>query len=319
MKAIIKGIEFTIVIALLTLSIVTFNKINQVKLIENESIVSSEFHLAIITDDVDSYAFDKFIAGVDASIEKFGSIYEIYEVGDMTLDDVIDMVIITEVDGVVFRLGDNALASASIDKCKQEGVPVVAVGNDAPESMRDLYIGTNKFNLGRHAANLAIKAISGSGNVGIILGSEYVDEKAIATNNFVNGIQDIVTKTSGVVLTTITYTKDKRAELLMDELLDLKEPIDVLICTDPVDVNRIIRVLVDRNRVGDLKIVASGDTTEILDGIQKKLITASIVEDYTELGALSVFYLNQVIEGERVSSYINVPFETIHQSNLGLE
>lgn len=319
MKAIIKGIEFTIVIALLTLSIVTFNKINQVRLIETESIVSSEFHLAIITDDVDSYAFDKFIAGVDASIENFGSIYEIYEVGEMTLEDVIDMVIITEVDGVVFRLSDNALASVSIDKCKQEGIPVVAVGNDAPESMRDLYIGTNKFNLGRHAANLAIKAISNSGNVGIILGSEYVDEKAIATNNFVNGIQDIVTKTSGVVLTTIAYTKDKRAELLMDELLDLNEPIDVLICTDPVDVNRIIRVLVDRNRVGDLKIVASGDTAEILDGIQKKLITASIVEDYTELGALSVFYLNQVIEGERVSTYINVPFETIHQSNLGLE
>lgn len=319
MKVIIKGIEFAIVLALLTLSIVTFNKINQVKLIETENSVSSEFHLAIITDDVDSYAFDKFISGVDTSIEKFGSIYEIYEVGDLTLEDVINMVIITEVDGVVFRLSDNALASAAIDKCKQEGIPVVAVGNDAPESLRDFYIGTNKFNLGRHAANLAIKAISGTGNVGIILGSEYRDEKAIATNNFVNGIQDIVTKTDGITLKTIAYTKDVRAELLMDELLDMNEPIDVLICTDPVDVNRIIRVLVDRNRVGDLKIVASGDTTEIIDGIQKKLITASIVEDYAELGALSVYYLNQVIEGERVSTYINVPFETIHQSNLGLE
>ena len=319
MKVIIKGFEFAIVIALLTLSIVTFNKINQVKLIETESIISSEFHLAIITDNVDSYAFDKFIAGVDASIEKFGSIYEIYEVGELTLDDVINMVIITEVDGVVFRLSDNALASAAIDKCKKEGIQVVAVGNDAPESMRDFYIGTNKFNLGRHAANLAIKAIEGSGNVGIILGSEYVDENAIATNNFVNGIQDIVTKNGGITLKTIAYTKDIRAELLMDEILDMNEPIDVLICTDPVDVNRIIRVLVDRNRVGDLKIVASGDTTEIIDGIQKKLITASIVEDYAELGALSVYYLNQVIEGERVSTYINVPFETIHQSNLGLE
>lgn len=319
MKYLINGIEFTIVIVLLTLSIVTFNKINQVKLIETEKLISSEFHLAIITDDVDSYAYDKFISGVDASIDEFGSIYEIYEVGELSLDDVIEMVIITEVDGVIFRLSDNALAIESIDKCKQVGIPVATVGNDAPESLRDFYIGTNKFNLGRHAANLAIKAIAGSGNIGIVLGSEYVDEKAIATNNFVNGIQDIVTKADGVSLTTIAYTKDVRAELLMDALLDMNEPIDVLICTDPVDVNRIIRVLVDRNRVGDLKIVASGDTPEILDGIQKNLITASIVEDYTELGALSVFYLNQVIEGERVSTYINVPFETIHQSNLGLE
>jgi len=319
MKIIIKGIEFTIVIVLLTLSIMTFNKINQVKLIETENTINSDYHLAIITDDVKSYAFDKFIAGVEASIETIGSNYEIYEVDTLSLEDIVNIVIITDVDGVIFRLSDNALASAYIDHCKQEGIHVVVVGNDAPESMRDLYIGTNKFNLGRHAANLAIRAIAGTGNVGIILGNEYVDDQAIATNNFVNGIQDIITKTSGVSLSTIAYTKDKRAELLMDTLLEMNDPLDVLICTDPVDVNRIIRVLVDRNRVGDLKIVASGDTTEIIDGIEKKLITASIVEDYTELGSLSVYYLSQIIDGESVSTYISIPFETIHHSTLGLE
>ncbi len=319
MKYMIKAIEFTIVIVLLTLSTLTFNKINQIKLIETVNHVSNESHLAIITDDVESYAYEKFIAGVDASIEKFGSVYEIYEVGDLSLEDVVEMVVITKVDGAIFRLSDNAHVSEAINKCKQAGISVVTVGNDAPESMRDFYIGTNKFNLGRHAGHLAIKAVSNAGNIGIILGSEYIDEKAIATNNFVNGVQDIVMKSDDVSLITISYTKDIRAELLMDALLDRDDPINVLICTDPVDVNRIIRVLVDRNRVGDIKIVASGDTLEILDGIQKRLITASIVEDYTELGALSVFYLNQVIAGEHVSTYINVPFETIHQSNLGVE
>ena len=132
-----------------------------------------------------------------------------------------------------------------------------------------------------------------------------------STNNFVNGIQDIVSKIDGIELTTIKYSHEKRAELLMDELLDENLIVDVLICTDPVDVNRILRVLVDRNKVGEVKIIASGDTVEIVDGIEKQLITSSIVEDYFEIGSLAANYLIKVIAGERVSTYVNVPFETI--------
>jgi len=319
MKYVVKATEFLIVIVLLVLSILTFNKINQIELIKADDYSSEQYHIAIVTDDVSSYAFAKFIDGVETSIEIEALIYEIYEVGKMSLEDIIDMIIITEVDGVVLRLSDNTIANASIAKLEEAGIKIVAVGNDAPESSRDVYIGTNKFNMGRHAANLAIKAIGNEGKIGVILGNEYFNESAIATNNFINGVQDVITKTNNVELSTIKYTYSIRAELLMDEILDQDLPIDVVICTDPVDVNRIIRVLVDRNQVGEIKIIASGDTAEILDGIQKRLISASIVEDYAELGALSMTYLNQLLDGEGVSAYVNVPFNTIHQSNLGVE
>ena len=105
----------------------------------------------------------------------------------------------------------------------------------------------------------------------------------------------------------------------MDEILNDELPINVLICTDPVDVNRIIRVLVDRNRVGDIRIIASGETDEIKDGIEKRSITASIVEDYSEIGSLSVYFMNRIIHDEGVSSYVNVPFETLEMRNLGVE
>jgi ABC-type sugar transport system substrate-binding protein len=93
----------------------------------------------------------------------------------------------------------------------------------------------------------------------------------------------------------------------------------LLICTDPVDVNRIIRVLVDRNRVGDIKVIASGDTDEIIDGIEKNVIAASIVENYEELGRFSVRFFSKLTSGEGVSAYINVPFQILDQNNLGIE
>ncbi|MDH8677264.1 substrate-binding domain-containing protein [Fusibacter bizertensis] len=319
MKYIIQALEFAIVTALIILSIITFNKINQAALFEKETFSEEKYHYAVITDDISSYAYERFIGGVDAAIKELDSVYEVYEVGDDSLEDVIEMVVITQVDGVILRLSNNAIASEEIDKCKAGGIDIITVGNDAPDSLRDVYIGTNKYNLGRHAATLAIKAVDGPKNIGVILGSEYIDEESIATNNFINGIQDIVTKNDNLNLSIIKYSNSIRAELLMDDILKEDSPINVLICTDPVDVNRIIRVLVDRNKVGDIKIVASGDTAEIKDGIEKRLITASIVEDYEEIGNMSVYFLNRVIQGEGVSTYVNVPFETLEQRNLGIE
>lgn len=311
MKVFIRTTEVLIIIALVTLSVMSLSKINQVKLIETEDFEKYSYHLAVITDDTASYAYDKFISGVATTSEENDAIYEVYHVGDLTYDEVIDMAILTEVNGVILRLSDSGYAADGIAKLKEKGIMVVVTGSDVPDSSRDVYIGTNKFNLGRHAAALGIEAIDGNGKVGVILGSEYLDVGAIATNNFINGVQDIVSKNDAVELTTIKYSSEKRAELLMDELLDEAASVDVLICTDPVDVNRILRVLVDRNKVGDVKIIASGDTVEIVDGISKKLIASSIVEDHVEIGSLATLHLVKVLSGERVSSYINVPFETI--------
>lgn len=319
MKYIVQALEVLIILVLVSLSVVTFNKINQARLVPKETFTEDKYHYAIITDDVESYAYESFISGVDEAMKAIDSAYEIYEVGEQTLEDVVDMAIITDVDGLIFRMADNSRASDMIVKCKEEGIKVIVVGNDAPDSQRDVYIGTNKFNLGRHAATLAIQSREGAVNIGVILGSEYISEEAIATNNFINGIQDVVTRTDNASLSVIKYTNAVRAELLMDEILNEELPINVLICTDPVDVNRIIRVLVDRNRVGDIRIIASGETDEIKDGIEKRSITASIVEDYSEIGSLSVYFMNRIIHGEGVSSYVNVPFETLEMRNLGVE
>lgn len=312
MKAMIRTTEIIIILALLTLSIVSFNKINQVKLFETDDFDKYKYHLAVITDDTASYAYEKFISGVTTAVDEMEALFEVYRIGDLTFEEIIDMTIVTEVDGVILRLGgDNDIAAIGIERLKEQGIFVVVVGSDIPDSQRDVYVGTNKFNLGRHAANLSINAINGVGKVGVILGSEYIDINAIATNNFVNGVQDIISKNDEIELTRIMYSQETRAELLMDELLEADLNVDVLICTDPVDVNRILRVLVDRNKVGDVKIIASGDTLEIVDGIEKQLITSSIVEDYFEIGSLATTYLIRVINGERVSSYVNVTFETI--------
>ena len=319
MKILIRSAELIIVAALLFLSVMSFNRINQIEMIEPDTYGSLKGHLVVVTDDTQSYAYELFIGGVDKTTKESGYAYEVYSTETMTLQSLTEVIVLTHVDGVIVRLGDNMLATEAIKLFNEAEMKVVVVGTDAPESPRDVYIGTNKFNMGRRVGELAAEAINNDGKIGVILGSEYLENKSIATNNFVNGVLDVVSKFENVSLSMIRYSRSMRAELIMDEILDTQNMVDLLICTDPVDVNRIMRVLVDRNRVGDVKIVASGEMPEILDGIKKKMLLSSMVEDYNQLGAMATEHLIRVISGERVSTYINVPFEIVDLEQMNLQ
>lgn len=61
---------------------------------------------------------------------------------------------------------------ARIDALYQEGIPVVCIGTDFPESKRLAYVGSNSYQFGMIAGNLMGLFTAGQAQVGIITGSE---------------------------------------------------------------------------------------------------------------------------------------------------
>lgn len=316
MRKWIKLLEAVIVVSLIVISFISINSINQLRAARYSGSIDKAHHFAIVTDEVSSYAFNKFIEGIDSIIDDHDAVFEVYEVGVQSSDAIFDMIQLTEVDGVILKLSNNNAYSSQINAFKANGINVVAIGNDAPESDRDLYVGTNKFQLGKEAAALSALATDRQGRVAVILGNEYLDDKAVATNNFVNGLYEGVKDYNSLSISTIQYSTNLRAEIIVDEILGGTETIDVIICTDPLDVNRVMRVLVDRNMVGSIKVIANGNTPEIVEYIRKNLVYASLVEDYEELGRLSIEYLDKLNKEQVVSSYINIPIATLKKDNL---
>lgn len=316
MKYKIQLIEFIIIILLILLSIVTYN---QVRYSENLKGISSEikrFHVAVISDHISSYSAERFLKGINESVLNNDCVYELYNLKEFEIESLAKIMIATQVDGVVINLENNLQATTLIEELRAGQIKVIAAGNDAPETERDVYIGTNKYNLGKKAALLAIEASGNTGNVAVILGSEYEPEQPLSAINFLNGIYETYQDMALYKLTHIKYSRDSRAEILIDELLRIRPSINAVICTDPIDAIRVTRVLVDRNLVGDIAVISSGDPPEIIDAIQKELIYASVVEDYQELGILSMNNLIKILNGESVSSYINIPIEIITKDEI---
>ncbi len=306
-----KLLEILIVVCLVLLSAFTYNQVKYSEQIPKSTNTVKKFHIAVVSDHIESYSADRFLKGVETASENSDCVYELYNLQDYDMESLSKILSATEVDGAVINLENNVTASILIEKLREAGIVILTAGNDAPESGREIYIGTNKYNLGKQAALLAVEATGKSGNIAVILGSEYESTQSPSGNNFLNGIYETYSDRALYKLTEVRYSKDERAEIIIDELLKGRSPLNAVICTDPLDAIRVTRVLVDRNMVGNIKIIASGDPPEILDAIQKDLIYASVVEDYQELGELSVTNLLKSLEGESVSSYINIPIETL--------
>lgn len=316
MKYKIQIFEITIIVLLIALSIVTYNQVRYSKNNKTSTNEIKTFHVAVISDHVNSYSAERFLRGITESVAANDCVYELYNLETFDLEELSKIIIATKIDGVIINLENNVQAAAFIRTLQENQIKVIAAGNDAPETNRDVYIGTNKYNLGKRAALLAIEATGNTGNVSVILGSEYEPEQLLSTNNFLNGIYETFQDLALFKLTSIKYSRSARAEIIIDELLRERPRINTVICTDPMDAIRVTRVLVDRNLVGDINIIASGDPPELIDAIQKELIYASVVEDYQELGILSMNNLIKILNGQGVSSYINIPIEVITKDDI---
>lgn len=308
----IRALEVMVITLLVIVSAVVVNRLGAVREIQAQATLTADYHVAVITDETASYGMDLFVEGLDAAGINFNMVYEMYEISETAIEATFQAVSLTDVDAVVVKLSNNTFAREWIQALKEEAIFVVLIGNDDPESNRDVYIGTNKYQMGKEVATLAGEAIDHSGEIAVIFGSAY-NENAVAYNHFISGMTDIVKNSWDLKLERFQFSQEKRAEVITDELLNISD-VGVIVCTDPTDVNRAMRVLVDRNAVGKVKVIGNGLTPDIESYIEQDIVFASIVEDYKELGYLSMTYLNDLFQGKTVSGYVNVPYEVIRSN-----
>lgn len=320
----IKAIEGTLIFIIMILIAYAFNvTIDIQKNIsnneKNQSANKPEYHFAIISDDITSYSWSSLIDGIKTKAKEKNVVIEVYEIIDIHNENEVaktfEMVMLSKVDGVMVELSDNDIARKEIIGAQENGVKVITIGNDSPESKRDAYVGTNKFNMGSMTASLLIENGQEEQDVLLILGREFTELSGASSNNYLNGLHEKVKSTTVIDMLYVEHTSEKRAELIVNDSLKYRN-IDAIICTDPVDSLRAIKVLVDLNLVGEIQFVASSDLPEVLEYIEKGTIGSSVVEDFEIMGSTSVEVLYQLLDENRQSGYISIPIKIIDKSNI---
>src|SRR6202451_4489840 len=75
--------------------------------------------------------------------------------------------------GILVSATDATVLGPDIDAAVGQGIPVITIDSDAPDSKRLFFVGTDNFNAGTIGGNLASKLIGGKGDVVIFtIGSQ---------------------------------------------------------------------------------------------------------------------------------------------------
>ncbi len=177
--------------------------------------------------------------------------------------------------GICLSAARPEIFRAEIDKAVAQGIPVICVDADVPDSKRVLYIGTDNFKAGRESLKRMAALIPGKGTIAVISipGQHNLDDRLA-------GVADALKNFPALKLTNILDDKGdaRNAFDQVSELVQKKEKVNGIICLEATGGSGAAEAVHRFNMEGKLPIVAFDNDPETLDWIDRGAITATITQ-----------------------------------------
>lgn len=179
----------------------------------------------------------------------------------------------------------------AINTAIRQGIPVICMDSDAPESKRVMFIGTDNYHAGLESGTRLAKVIHEAGSVVVITipGQHNLDER-------MRGVQDAFKKYPKIKISQTLDDKGdpKLANDQISSLLEHKEKIDGVLCLEASGGPGAAEVLHRLNLAGVIPIVAMDKNPETLDWIQQGVITATIAQKPYTMSFYGVKFLDDL-------------------------
>lgn len=193
--------------------------------------------------------------------------------------------------GIMVSVSDPKLFNDPINAAILQGLPVITIDSDAPESHRVLFIGTDNFRAGEESGKHMADLLGGQGRVLIIglAGQMNTEER-------VRGVNEALKKYPGVkIIQTVDDKGDpNNAYDAVSGLLQKKEKIDGIIGLEATGGAGAADALHRLDMTGKVKVLAFDKDPQTLDGIERGWITATIVQKPYVMAFYGVRFLDDL-------------------------
>ena len=177
--------------------------------------------------------------------------------------------------GILVSVTNQELFKPAIDAAVLQGIPVICIDADAPDSHRVMFVGTDNFRAGQESAKRMADILKGQGQVLIVTvpGQPNLDER-------VRGVNEALKKYPGIkIVQTIDDKGDPRAANDgVSALLSKKEKIDGVICLEASGGSGVAEAFHRVDQTGKIAIVSFDKDPETLDFIEKGAINATVAQ-----------------------------------------
>lgn len=308
-----------------------YGKINRVYEDESLNIFGDnpKYHFSLILQSDDDVYWQEFKEGVFEAARAYNAAIELNPVNDLESSsktvEYIDIATKSQVNGIIVN-GDNTIEyNNALNEAAELKISIVLAGEEAGDSDKLTYVGTNFYAYGVQAAKLIAQIASEKEkqvNLAVILSSQnYEGTERVASLHsdiMLNGLRSEVDKDLNINLMTTLYRNSNLlgAEDLTRNILTQYQDINVIFCTNEKDSVAAARVIVERNLVGKVFVVATDVTTEITNYIDKGIIYGVLDRNGYEAGHKSVEMLIDNIGETFQSSYGYVDIDIYTEANI---
>lgn len=284
------------------------------------------YHIALISQNPSDVLWDSIYQGaveeggkVDSFVENFGADLSV----SYSTEELMRMAIAASVDGIIVEANGSEELTDLIDEAEKEGIPVVTILQDAPNSKRKSFVSANDYALGELYGNQVAAAVQEFGQeeqepckVSVLVNTK----DANGTPNLIySGISEVVgSSAQNVSLSSVTIDGEgnfKSEETIRSMILNQEERPDIMVCLSAIDTISAYQSIIDYNLVGKIQVIGYYFSPEILEGIQKGIIRSSVAINAAEMGQDSVRGLHEYITEKYVSEYLPVASELITKNN----
>ncbi len=175
-----------------------------------------------------------------------------------------------------------------VNKAVEQGIPVVTVDADLPDSKRVAFVGTGNYMAGFRGGERLVKAIGGRGKVAIMTkaGQSNLEER-------VRGYKDAIAKAPGVELVQVVDTQSDAVIAAQVAAAVLRRHSDVagLGCVEASGGVGAATAVKEARLAGKVKIVAMDRGNDVLEQIGTGVVDATVVQRT----ALMPFYAVQIL------------------------
>lgn len=227
----------------------------------------------------------------------------------------LDMAIQAKVDGIIVQALNDSFTPL-INKAVKEGIPVITIDTDAPESLRNAYIGTDNYLAGQLAGQTLVKDTLGKATIGIITGG--IDNAYNQHQLRVQGFKDAIAKVEGIKIIAIDESNLTRvqAEEKAYKMLKEHEDITAFYGTSSLDGIGIVAAARSLKKQDDLYVISFDALNENIELLNKGSINAIVAQQPFEMGEKSIELMLNLIKQKSVPMVNHTNATIIHRKDL---
>lgn len=234
-------------------------------------------------------------AGLKKAADEYG--VQAFLRGPNTFDlqgevDEFESVLALKPTGILVSVADTHLMGPEINKAVMQGIPVITIDSDAPDSKRLYFIGTNNLEAGRLGGERVAARLSGKGNVVFFTmpGQPNLEER-------LKGYKDVFSNFPGIKIVEVFDIKGNSGTAMdkTQEYLARKGPakIDAFICLEASAGSDVAQALI-RHNVHDRVLMAMDVDQATLEQVKNGTIDATIAQKPYTMGLLGLKALDDI-------------------------